>query len=274
MRAARRVFFLIDPQRRKAGIAPFVNPVLVKEFRSRTFGRSHWMLRLVSGCAMLSLALSWATTLGSEQWGVEEIGGIIVTMQVMLVALFTPVISSGLISSERDTGSWQLLRMTPLSTGSIVRGKLTSVLWTLLLLLMATLPGYGVMIWIKPILREQITQVMICLVFSAVFALLLSATISSFFSRTAPATVTSYSLLMLLWAGSLLVWAARDAPFGYSTVKAALTINPMAAALSVIGTPGFESYDLVPSNWWFMSVSCVVLLVILLVQASRLTRPE
>ena len=253
---------------------PFVNPVLVKEFRSRTFGRSHWMLRLVSGCALLSLALSWATTLGSEQWGVEEIGGIIVTMQVMLVALFTPGISSGLISSERETGSWQLLRMTPLSTGSIVRGKLTSVLWTLLLLLMATLPGYGVMIWIKPILREQITQVMICLVFSAVFALLLSATISSFFSRTAPATVTSYSLLMLLWAGSLLVWAARDAPFGYSTVKAALTINPMAAALSVIGTPGFESYDLVPSNWWFMSVSCVVLLVILLVQASRLTRPE
>jgi ABC-type polysaccharide/polyol phosphate export permease len=134
--------------------------------------------------------------------------------------------------------------------------------------------GYGVMIWIKPILQEQILQVMICLVFSAVFSLLLSAAVSSFFTRTAPATVASYSILLLLWAGSLLVWLGRDAPFGYSTVKTALTINPMAAALSVIGTPGFESYDLIPANWWFMSVSCVVLLLVLMVRTSLLTRSE
>ena len=274
MRTLRRLLYLVDPQRRKSGIPPFVNPVLIKEFRCRQFGRSHWLMRLVALCALVSLTLAYAATLGSEEWGVETIGAIIVTMQVGLVVLFAPGISAGLISSERESGGWELLRATPLSPGRIVRGKLMSVVWTLVLLLMATLPGYGVMIWIKPVLREQIAQVMICLSLTALFAAMLSATVSSFFRRTAPATVTSYSLLLGLWGGSLLIWLGRDAPFGFSTVQAALTLNPMAAALSVIRTSGFESYDLVPANWWMMGGGSAVLFLILTLQTWRLTKPE
>lgn len=274
VRIFRRLMFLIDPQRRKSGIGPLTNPVMVKEFRSRQFGRLHWLLRIVGGCAIVSLGLAFAATLGSEEWGVETIGGIIVSMQAALIVLFTPSLASGLISSERESGSWELLRMTPLSASRIVRGKLLSVVWTLLILLMASLPGYGVMIWIKPILEEQIIQVLICLTIGAVFAMLLSATVSSFFLRTAPATVASYSILLFLWAGSLMVWLGRDAPFGYSAVQTALSINPMAAALSVIGTPGFESYNLVPVNWWVTGIASGLLLLILLVQTWRITKPE
>lgn len=274
VRVFRRLMFLIDPQRRKTGIGPLTNPVMVKEFRSRQFGRLHWLLRIVGGCAIVSLGLAFAATLGSEEWGVETIGGIIVSMQAALIVLFTPSLASGLISSERESGSWELLRMTPLSASRIVRGKLLSVVWTLLILLMASLPGYGVMIWIKPILEEQIIQVLICLAIGAVFAMLLSATVSSFFVRTAPATVASYSILLFLWAGSLLVWLGRDAPFGYSAVQTALSINPMAAALSVIGTPGFESYNLIPVNWWVTGIASGFLLVVLLIQTWRITKPE
>lgn len=274
VRIFRRLMFLIDPQRRKPGIGPLTNPVMVKEFRSRQFGRLHWLLRIVGGCAIISLGLAFAATLGSEEWGVETIGGIIVSMQAALIVLFTPSLASGLISSERESGSWELLRMTPLSAAKIVRGKLFSVTWTLLILLMASLPGYGVMIWIKPILEEQIIQVLICLALGAVFAMLLSAAVSSFFRRTAPATIVSYSLLLSLWAGSLLIWLGRDAPFGYSAVQTALSINPMAAALSVIGTPGFTSYHLIPINWWVTGTASLALLLVLLVQTWRITRPE
>ena len=37
----------------------WVNPVMVKEFRSRRFGRSHWTLRLIAFGAILSLASAW-----------------------------------------------------------------------------------------------------------------------------------------------------------------------------------------------------------------------
>ncbi len=141
VRVFRRLMFLIDPQRRKTGIGPLTNPVMVKEFRSRQFGRLHWLLRIVGGCAIVSLGLAFAATLGSEEWGVETIGGIIVSMQAALIVLFTPSLASGLISSERESGSWELLRMTPLSASRIVRGKLLSVVWTLLILLSKATPA-------------------------------------------------------------------------------------------------------------------------------------
>ena len=274
IKVLRRLFYLVDPQRRSAGIPSFVNPILVKEFQCRQFGRSHWLLRLIAGCGLISLTLAYATTLGSSEWGVEKIGAIIITMQVGLIAVFAPGISAGLISSERESGGWDQLRATPLSSGAIVRGKLLSVAWTLILLLMATLPGYGVMIWIKPVLREQIQQIMISLALAMLFAAMLSAAVSSCFRRTAPATVTSYLLLSALWGGYLMIWLGRDSIFGFDFVRSALAINPLAAALSINRSPGFAVYNLVPINWWLMSGGSLLCFLFLSIQTRRLSRPE
>ena len=273
-RRVRRMLFLVDPQRRSKAMSSLVNPVLVKEFRSRRFGRSHWVLRLVGLCAMLSLLLTYATTSSTLAWGVETIGGILVIMQGALITLVTPSIAAGLISGEHESGGWNLLRMTPLSTLRVVSGKLLSVLWILLLILAATLPGYSIMMLIKPVLKQQIIQVLICLTLWSVFTLLLSAAVSSFFTRTAPATVTVYGLLLALVGGTLIVWILRDAPFGHSFVQRALLINPLAAALSVIQTPGFEQYNLVPASWRISIVASGAALLVLIGQTWRLTRPQ
>jgi len=274
VRSVRRVLFLVDPQRRKSGIRWWMNPVMVKEFRCRRFGRLHWLVRLVAACGVMSLALTYATTLGAIGWNAETIGGILVMLQGALIILLTPSLASGLISTELESGGWNLLRVTPFSAISIVRGKLLSVVWTLLLILCATLPGYAVMIFIKPALTEQVKQVMICLTLTAVFALLLSATVSSFFHRTAAATATTYTILLVLVAGTLLVWLGRDAPFGHNTVEAILTLNPLAAALSVMGTSGFTQYQLIPSNWWVIGSLSVCLSLILCVRTWKLTLPD
>ncbi|MEO2032748.1 MAG: ABC transporter, partial [Planctomycetaceae bacterium] len=270
----RRLAFIVDPQRRKSEIGMLANPVMIKEFRSRQFGRLHWLLRLVAGCAMVSLALTWITTLGSADWGVETIGAIIVVLQVALIVLLTPSLAAGLISGEHESGGWKLLRMTPMSAGVILRGKLLSVCWTMLLILCATLPGYIVMVWINPLVKEQVRQVVICLVLTAVFSILLSTTVSSCFRRSAVATATSYVLLSLICVGTLLVWLGRDAPFGHSTVEVALMINPLAAALSIINTPGFGEYNLLPANWWILGTLCVVLTGVLTIRVRQLLTPD
>ncbi|MGC1275978.1 MAG: ABC transporter permease subunit, partial [Planctomycetaceae bacterium] len=148
-RAARRAVFLVDPQRRKSGIGFLMNPVMVKEFRCRRFGRIHWLLRLVAICALASLGLTYLTTAGTIDWGVETIGSILVILQAALILLITPSLAAVLISAEREGGGWQLLQTTPLSTGTILRGKVMSVVWTLALILLATLPGYLVMVYIE-----------------------------------------------------------------------------------------------------------------------------
>ena len=270
----RRLTFLVDPQRRKKGIGPLWNPVMVKESRSRRFGRSHWLLRLVAACALLSLGITYAATLGTLDWGPETIGGIMVLLQVALIVVLTPSLAAPLISSERESGGWILLQMTPLSPGVILRGKLLSVVWPVLLTFGATLPGYLVMIFIEPAMWPQISRVLTSLLLTAVFALLLSAAVGSLFRRTAVATTVAYSLLIALVAGTMLVWLGRGSPFGLSTVEAVLSVNPLAAALSLIRVPGFAEYELVPGNWWFLGWSSAASLGVLIVQTWRLVQPQ
>jgi ABC-type transport system involved in multi-copper enzyme maturation permease subunit len=273
-RVARRILFLIDPQRRSGNMTLWVNPVLVKEFRSRRLGRSSWTIRLIALSAILSLGLSYIAASGALGWGVEVIGTAMVLFQVALLILFAPSLAAGLVSAERESGSWQLLRMTPLSSGAILRGKLLSVAWPLLLLLCATLPGYIVMMTVKPTLLLQVQRVVACLVCTAVFSILVSAAASTLFRSTAAATTTSYLVLLALCGGPLLLWLAQGAPFGHATVEAFLRLDPVAAALQACDTPGFASYNLLPLNWWIMGASCGALLVFLRVRVWLLYRPE
>ena len=273
-RTFRRLFFLVDPHRRKSGIGPFVNPVMVKEFRTRRFGRIHWLLRLIAVAALISLSLTYAATTGTIDWGVETIGGIMVVLQVALLVILAPSLAACLISAERESGGWGLLMMTPMSAASIVFGKLLSVLLTLVLIMLATLPGYLVMIWIHPPLRWQVWQVLVCLGWLALFCMLLSTAVSSLCRRTAVATTISYALLGVVCVGTMLVWLGAGTSFGHGIVEAVLQINPMAAALTIIEAPGFTRYRLVPANWWWMGGLCLLCSLVVFVQTWRLSRPQ
>ena len=201
---------------------------MVKEFRTRRFGRSHWTLRLIALTAVLSLALSYLAAGGALGWGIEETGGARAPSN-RATRFFAPSLAAGLISSEREGRTWTLLRTTPLSSGRILRGKLSSAAWPLLLLLCGTLPGYIVLMTIRPELRSQMDQVIGCLAATALFCVLASAAASSFFRSTASATAASYLIIIAVCLFPLLIWLGQGTPFGHSTVEAALTISPLAA---------------------------------------------
>jgi ABC-type transport system involved in multi-copper enzyme maturation permease subunit len=272
-RSIRRVLFIVDPQRRKAGIPWYLNPVMVKEFRCRKFGRSQWLFRLVAGCALASMVLTFAAATSVTAWGVETIGGLMVVLQVVLIVVLTPSLASGLISGERDGAGWELLRLTPLSPAKIVRGKLLSVLWTVLLVLLATLPGYLVMISIQPQMRVQVNLVLICLAWTVIYTIAISAAVGSLFRSTAAATTATYVVVMTIFLVPLLVWLGRDSPFGFETVQTALLITPVGAALNVIDTPGFEPYQLLPAARYVAAGVSVSMFLLFGLQVWRLTRP-
>jgi ABC-type transport system involved in multi-copper enzyme maturation permease subunit len=267
VRRYRRVMYLwfFDPQRRSGAISSWVNPLLVKETRCSRFGRSHWLARILGGTLVVSLGLMIATANGTEAR---------VVLQVALIILLTPALASGLISSERESGGWPLLQMTPMSAGRIVRGKLMSSGIIVFLVLLATLPGYAVMLAIQPEQAAAVVHVLITLVLTAIFALLLSAAVSSLFRRTTIATAVAYALLVGLCAGTMLVWVARDAPFTEKTVEQVLQVNPLAAALSAMHAGSFAQYQLLPGAWWVLGIGSVVCLIVLTAQTWRLSRPQ
>jgi len=253
----RMVFFLgMDPKKRVPNIPAYLNPVLIKEFRSRRFGRAHWIVRMMVGCLLLSLALVYVTTQYTHQWGVETIGGIRVVMQVSLVVLITPSLASGLISSELEFDSWRLLQMTPLTSFRIITGKILSVAVTIGLIVLASLPGYVVLAAIDNTLTTQIWQVCVCLLMTCILVLSVSALISSLFRVTATATVVSFSVMIIIFAGTFLFWMGKGAPFSVDIVETALLFNPLATALTIMNMPGFDPAEftrLAPSEVWSSS---------------------
>ncbi len=270
----RRIAYLVDPQRRKSGIPLLLNPVMVKEFRTRRFGRIHWLIRLVALCAVISLGLTVVTATRTVAWGPERIVAAMVVLQLALLLLLGPSLGAGLISGELESGGWVQLRMSPMSSWRIVWGKLMSVLWTLALILLATLPGYVAMAFIQPELSTQLIHVCVSLAITSLMILAVSACVSAFNRYTATSTATSYGVLLALLAGTFLVWAARDKPFGKDIVERALMLNPAAGALSEMRLTGFETYDLIPQTWWISLTITAVCLFLLGVQTWRLTRPS
>ena len=221
----------------------------------------------------MSLLLTFLATSNVGMWRVETIGGFMVLLQIVLVVLIAPSLTSGLISTERESGGWELLRMTPMSAFKIVRGKLLSVIWTVALILLATVPGYIVMIYIKPTMWLQVQNVLICLVLAAVYTVSVGAAVGSLFQKTAAATTTCYAVLILLFLGPLLIWMGRDAPFSHDIVEATLAINPTGAALSIIEAPGFQMYELLPTAWWVAGVVSLSALTCFGIQVWRIARP-
>jgi ABC-type transport system involved in multi-copper enzyme maturation permease subunit len=217
--------------------------------------------------------MTYTSSSGSKDWGVESVGGLMVVLQVSLILLLTPGLAAGLISTERESGGLALLQMTPMSTWTILGGKLLSAALTTLLILLATLPGYLVMIYIKGSLRQQILYVLVCLLLLAAFTVVLSALVGSYTKRTATATAAAYALMSVLCVGTMLFWLGGDT-FGHDTIKTLLVVNPMAAALSIMEIRGFENYDLVPANWWIMGTATGVLLLALVWRTNRLLSPQ
>ena len=270
----RRLAYLVDPQRRTSGIPWWLNPVIVKEYRTRKFGRLHWLLRLVAAGGIVSLLLTVAAATGTVRWGVDRIASSMVLMQVALLLLLGPSLGANLIAAEIESGGWQLLRASPISPVRIVIGKLMSTVWTLLLLLLATLPGYTVMSYIQPAIGGQVGNVVISLLIAIALVTSISACVSSFCRTTAVATATSYAILLTLFAGTLLIWLARGKPFGALFVERVLLFNPAAIALAEMKTPGFDQYTLAPLGWYIGIALTIACILILAVRTHRLTRPD
>jgi len=270
----RRLLFLVDPKRRKSSIPFWLNPVMVKEFRTRRFGRLHWLMRLVSVCAIISLVLAVVATTGTVKWGVDRIAASMVILQIGLLMLLGPSLGANALASEVESGGWQLLRAAPISTWRILSGKLLSIALTLLLLLGATLPGYVTMAFIDPKVSGQVGNVLISLTVAAAMITLISACVSAYSRSTAVSTATSYTLLLALFAGTMLIWVFRGSPFGPVLVENALLLNPAAIAMSEIEAPGFNTYSLTPRGWYVGLVICLIAGLLLAIRTWRMTRPD
>ncbi len=132
-------FYLIDPLKRKKNIANWSNPVFVAEMRSKLFANPKFVVRTVAAIFIISLLI---LTLVSWQYSTmlraDTVRIVAIIFQICVVAILAPGVSSGLITDEITSGTFLMLRMTPMKPYTVILGKLKATFFYALIFIISS----------------------------------------------------------------------------------------------------------------------------------------
>lgn len=247
--------WFFDPRRRRRNIGPLQNPVLMKEFRSRPMLQTRWLMRAIATSLICSVLLMFLVnisvmTMSQESQTGSAIPGMmagVAALMTMLVMLVGPAMSSGAICSDRETGVWDLMRTTRLSSWQIVSGKFQASIVPMLLLVLATTPALIILLYFSQSIWPNMLRILYVVGMAILFVSTAGTFFSSVFSKTSTATAWTYSLVIIIAMGSLIVLLDPEG-FSPRLVRGIFIFNPIAAALSAAGYAAVERYGLVVSD--------------------------
>jgi ABC-type transport system involved in multi-copper enzyme maturation permease subunit len=184
------------------------NPIIAKELKGRMRGRQGFVI-LTAYLSLISLIIICVYLYSVDDRNIsrnypnalQEMGRLIFDMVVMLellmVVFIGPALTSGAISSERERGTFDLLRASLLSSRALVLGKLGTAVMYLLLLILAALPLQSLAFFLGGVGIAEMVISILMLASSAFLFCTLGLYFSSIARRTVVATVLSYAALIL-----------------------------------------------------------------------------
>ncbi len=250
---------LFAPPKRTDFMADGLNPVYDKEMRSELFGQGTLMLRLVIQLSMFMALPLMAVCLYMRPTYAPWYTGYV----LMFNMLVGPVFAAGTVTSERERQTLELLLTTTVSPWQILWGKLLSSL-RISLVLTSFLVWPLLLAWLLPpwtYLRDTVSMIgyLMIISLSSLTTTILAMFCSVIFRKTSVAMMTTYLVLILLYALPLAVESfARTIFYGadVTAVIGELTFtSPFAAAHALpltLGNPGNAGNPVhvsPPANW-------------------------
>jgi ABC-type transport system involved in multi-copper enzyme maturation permease subunit len=259
----RKVMFLIDDKKQRKPLGSF-NPIAGKEKRTNALRSGRYMIRSFYASLVLSLGLAVMSLYG----GVEQpnllahVAAVLVALQLGLIALIDPSLTSPAISSELESGTFETLRLTPLGAGKIFWGKLLPSLPSALLPVLALLPAYGAVCFVDPSYPQRFVLLLPVVVLAALLCCTVGLAASSLFDNTARATVTAYLACAAIFVLPLLPYLAAGTQIGENVAARLSMISPLVMGLSLMptGSPAVQAL------WQthLVVIACLCLLMLLI----------
>ncbi len=276
---ARSIFYIIDPRRRRSMIRWWQNPVLMKEFRTRPMLQPQWLARTAGLCLILSVvlmllvALSIQAWVGQEQSMLSSMMTALGALMTVLILLVGPAMTSGAISADRESGVWDLMRSTRLSSLRIVWGKFQASVLPLVLLSLSVAPALLVLTCFDRGYWPNVLGVLAVVGLTVLLVSTAGLMFSSVFSRTATATAWTYGLVIALTAGSVLVLLDAEG-FSQQFTRTVFLMNPLTAAMDAAGALSLQKYDLVNSHMKIMGLASAAMVLVSVARVFHLRRPK
>jgi ABC-type transport system involved in multi-copper enzyme maturation permease subunit len=201
-----------SPLRKKSRFRIEINPIVVKEVRSRMRGgRAFATLTVVliflaafsfSIYAMVQVAGRNSYTPLSPMVGQTLFAGLAL-LELLMVSAVAPSVTAGAISSEREKLTYDMLLATPLSPGRILWGKLVSSLSFVVLLVFAAIPITSLVFIFGGVSARDMLKGWLVILVSAIMFSVVGLFMSCLFGRTGRATAFTYLVVLLLLLGPI-----------------------------------------------------------------------
>ncbi|MBP5233261.1 MAG: hypothetical protein J6333_07625 [Planctomycetes bacterium] len=296
-------FYIFDPRKRKRMIGPIFNVVAVKEMRTKAFGRLTWFARCLSACFIASFVLAFLPlSQTGENAGPEfqtNIALACIGIPLAIIVLICPVLTAGAISDEKQSGIFDMLRVTRISAFTLVVGKL-EVAWLFTsMLLISALPTYFVLVYLSSDPEDmthiangvnqiatadfsggwhEITQAKLSFLWRMVrafgvmaaamfFATNAGVLASIYCRRTSTATAFAYGAAIFISVVTMLPQVIH-AHLPEWFVQGMATLNPFIAAAKAVSKDAFGA---LPENLWSQNIVITVGISLLMLVVSVLT---
>ncbi|WP_234340254.1 ABC transporter permease [Gorillibacterium timonense] len=286
-----------------------VNPVLSKEFRLR-------MRTLRSPLALLFYLLAFGAIALGYLYITRGLSGnatnsfnpsdsrsmfyILSVAQLCLIGFMTPGLTAGVISNEREKQTLNMLLTTQQSSTAIILSKLASSLSFMLLIVISTMPIYGIVFLFGGISPKQLGLVFLFYVFVMFVLGSFGVLFSTLLKRTIASVIVTYGTSLFLFGGTGIAYlfcqqfvnrmqylsqgSSQAAVHGYNWAGYILGLNPVAALISLFeedlsgsvfrkpgsGTPSGAPIEL----WQLFLIVMAVLAVLALLLSIRHIRPS
>ena len=223
-----------------------VTAIWIRELRGRMRGKRAFIFITVY-LAILG-GLFWASLqIGREFWTIgalESIGfgrgifGAVMYIEALVIVALAPAYTAGLISSEREKQTFDLLSVTPISSLAIIIGKLLSGLSYLGLIVGASIPIASLAFLFGGIEVADMVRGYAVIIVTGIGIGAIGVWCSAAMQRTQPATVSAFVLTALLVLGATGTWIILDSRAssegGSRPPEALLYLNPFAAVSDVV----------------------------------------
>jgi ABC-type transport system involved in multi-copper enzyme maturation permease subunit len=191
----------------------------VKELRGRMRGRRAFVILTVY--LLLLATFAWMMEMileqrfgrglaGSAAFASAQIGAGIFTsllmLETLLVVALAPAFTAGAISLEREKQTLDLLTTTPISSLSIVVGKLLSALTYLFILIFASIPMTAVVFVYGGVSPDDVVRGYVVLFATAIGLGSVGLFFSALMKRTQAATIATYFGLLSVTLGSFFIF--------------------------------------------------------------------
>ena len=243
-----------------------ISAIGTKELRGRMRGRRAFVaitfyLTLLAGFAWMLEALQASSfqnsgfggaTYQSSQIGTGIFAGLLI-LQTLLILILAPAFTTGAISQEREKQTLDLLVTTPISSLSIVLGKLFSALAWAFLLVVASIPLTAMVFVFGGVGPEDLVRGYLVLLVEVFGLGCVGLFFSALLKRTLAATIATYSVVLAMTVGATFFYAYLSATSSPKTViqpdgstftrpslapEALLWFNPFVADLDVMCPTG------------------------------------